>query len=81
MIRKRKVNNVAICFVNSFMNPANEQKMRDILAGAIPDATISLSSDIMPEIFEHERFSIKFQGLDARLTGVEPARVLHDILA
>jgi len=30
---------------------------------------------------EHERFSIKFQGLDARLTGVEPARVLHDILA
>ncbi len=30
---------------------------------------------------EHERFSAKFQGLDARLTGVEPARVVNEILA
>ncbi len=30
---------------------------------------------------DFERFSIKFQGLDARLTGVEPARVVHEILA
>jgi hypothetical protein len=28
----------------------------------------------------HENFSVKFQGLDWRLTGVEPARVLTDIL-
>jgi hypothetical protein len=28
----------------------------------------------------HDTFSVKFQGLDARLTGVEPARVLTDIL-
>lgn len=28
----------------------------------------------------HERFSVEFQGLDMRLTGVEPARVLHDVL-
>jgi hypothetical protein len=27
------------------------------------------------------RFTVKFQGLDARLTGVEPAKVLQDILA
>lgn len=30
---------------------------------------------------DHARFSVKFQGLDARLTGVEPARVVKDILA
>lgn len=30
---------------------------------------------------DHARFSVKFQGLDARLTGVEPCRVLHDILS
>ncbi len=30
---------------------------------------------------DHQRFSVKFQGLDMRLTGVEPARVVHDILA
>ena len=29
---------------------------------------------------DHERFSVKHQGLDARLTGVEKARVLHDVL-
>jgi len=29
----------------------------------------------------HEQFSYRFQGLDFRLTGVEGARVVHDILA
>ena len=29
---------------------------------------------------DHERFSYKFQGLDQRLTGVEPQRVLKEIL-
>ncbi len=29
---------------------------------------------------DHSRFSVKFQGLDMRLTGVEPARVVKDIL-
>jgi hypothetical protein len=28
----------------------------------------------------HRRFTYKHQGLDQRLTGVEPAPVLHDIL-
>ncbi len=30
---------------------------------------------------QHEAFSVKFQGLDAKLTGVEKANVLRDILA
>ncbi len=30
---------------------------------------------------ELEQFSFRFQGLDARLTGVEPARVLSEILS
>lgn len=29
---------------------------------------------------DHQRFSVPFQGLDMRLTGVEPARVLHEVL-
>ena len=29
---------------------------------------------------DHERFSVKFQGLDMRLTGVEEARVVKEIL-
>jgi hypothetical protein len=31
--------------------------------------------------FDHERFSYKYQGLDQRLTGVEPCRVVHEVLA
>ena len=30
---------------------------------------------------DHQRFSVKFQGLDSRLTGVEPCRVVPEILA
>lgn len=30
---------------------------------------------------DHRQFSYKFQGLDAKLTGVEPARVVREILA
>jgi hypothetical protein len=30
---------------------------------------------------DHERFSVKFQGLDARLSGVEGAKVVREILA
>jgi uncharacterized protein (DUF1501 family) len=31
--------------------------------------------------FDHQRLSVKFQGLDQRLTGVEPAHVVHPILS
>ena len=31
--------------------------------------------------FDHQRFTYKFQGLDQRLTGVEPARVVEELLA
>ncbi|HZZ70681.1 MAG TPA: DUF1501 domain-containing protein [Pirellulales bacterium] len=31
--------------------------------------------------FDHERFTYRFNGLDAKLTGVEPARVVKELLA
>ena len=31
--------------------------------------------------FDHERFTYRYQGLDQRLTGVEPARVIKELLA
>ncbi len=30
---------------------------------------------------DHERLSFKFQGLDQRLTGAEPAKVVRDFLS
>ena len=31
--------------------------------------------------FDHERFTYKFQGLDARLTGVEGTHVIKELIA
>jgi hypothetical protein len=31
-------------------------------------------------LVDHERLTFKFQGLDQRLTGVEPARVVRELL-
>ena len=31
--------------------------------------------------FDHERFTYRYQGLDQKLTGVEPAQVIKELLA
>ena len=57
ILRKRGVQAVAVCFINSYVNGQNERRMKEILQEVMPDVHISISSQIMPEIFEHERFS------------------------
>src|SRR5919204_393705 len=57
VLRKRGVKTVAVCFVNSYANPAHELRMREILEEELPDVAVSTSAEILPEIFEHERFS------------------------
>ncbi len=48
---------VAICFLFSFMNPAHEQRVRDLLHAAHPGWTLSVSSDLLPQIREYPRLS------------------------
>jgi N-methylhydantoinase A len=57
ILARRGVEAVAVCFVNAYANPAHEQRMEEILREALPDAAISTSSGVLPELFEHERFS------------------------
>lgn len=57
LIRKRGARTIAVCFLNSFANPAHETRMREILEEEIPDATVTTSAEILPEIFEYERFN------------------------
>jgi N-methylhydantoinase A len=57
LLRRRGVATVAVCFINSYANPANERRMRQILEEELPGVAISTSSEVLPEIFEHERFS------------------------
>jgi N-methylhydantoinase A len=56
-LRRRGVKTVAVCFVNAHANPAHEDRMREILEEELPEVTVSTSAEVLPEIFEHERFS------------------------
>ena len=51
------IESVAIGFLHGYANPAHEALARDVLAAALPDLSITLASDVCPEIREFERFS------------------------
>ena len=57
ILKRRGIKAVAVCFINSYVNGQNERRMKDILEEVLTDTHISISSQVMPEIFEHERFS------------------------
>jgi len=57
VLKKRGVESVAICLMNAYMNPEHEQRLQEILIAEMPEADITTSSETLPEIFEHERFS------------------------
>src|ERR1700754_901013 len=48
---------VAICFMHSYVNAAHEQRTAEILKKAMPSLSITLSSEVCPEIREYERTS------------------------
>ena len=55
--RKRGIESIAVSFLNAFLNPVNEREMGRILREECPDASITLSSELIPVIFEFERTS------------------------
>lgn len=57
ILKRRGVAAVAVCFMNAYVNGAHERRMKEILAQEMPDVPVSISSQVLPEIFEHERFS------------------------
>lgn len=57
VLRREKVESVAVGFLHAFVNPDHERRVRDILAAEMPEVWISLSSDVSPEMREWERFS------------------------
>ncbi len=51
------VASVAVCLLNSFRNPTNEQALGAALADLAPDLFVSLSSAVAPQIREYPRAS------------------------
>ena len=48
---------VAIGFIHSYLNPAHEERARDILAARLPGIPISISAEVSPQMRELERFN------------------------
>jgi N-methylhydantoinase A len=53
--RDRGIRSIGVCFIHAYANPAHERRMREILAEEHPEATVSISSDVLPEYREYER--------------------------
>ena len=56
-LEKHGVEAVAVCFLHAFTNPAHEEMARDWLAERLPDVSVSISSEVAPQIREYERMS------------------------
>ena len=56
-LKATNVRSVAICFLNSFANPAHERLVAKRIAELIPELFITLSSDVAPQIREFPRAS------------------------
>lgn len=56
-IREAGINAVGVALLHSYRNPANERLVGEILAEIAPDLTVSISSEVAPEIREYERVS------------------------
>ena len=51
------IESVAIGLIHAYANPAHEQRIAEIINSAHPDLSLSLSSQVCPEIREYERLS------------------------
>ena len=52
-----KVEAIAVCLLNSFVNPSHELMLRDIVRRRAPGLPLSVSFEVLPEIKEYERTS------------------------
>ncbi|MDA8584871.1 hydantoinase/oxoprolinase family protein [Rhodobacteraceae bacterium] len=48
---------VAVGLIHSYLNPAHEEMVRDVLAEKLPNVAVSISSEVSPQMREYERFN------------------------
>jgi N-methylhydantoinase A len=56
-LKKKGVESVAVCFLFSFLNPDHELKIKELFAQEFPEARLSLSCEVLPQIREFYRMS------------------------
>src|SRR5262245_9068695 len=53
----QKIESLAVCLLFSFLYPAHEARVRAIVLEEMPDVSVSLSSEVVPQIREYYRLS------------------------
>ena len=56
-LQREGVESVAVGFLQSYVNPLHERRVRELLEQHAPQLWVTLSSDVCPEIREYERIS------------------------
>ena len=56
-LREEKVTSVAVCYLHAYKEPKHEQETKQILEAKLPGVSVSISSEVFPEIKEYERVS------------------------
>jgi N-methylhydantoinase A len=56
-LRRRGIRDVAVSFLFSYVNPAHELRVRELVAELHPEATVSLSHEVFPRWREYDRTS------------------------
>jgi N-methylhydantoinase A/oxoprolinase/acetone carboxylase beta subunit len=56
-LQAENIEAVAVCFLHAYANPANEEAAARVLLARRPDLSVSLSSQVLPEIGEYGRVS------------------------
>src|SRR5215468_251969 len=56
-LKAEKIESLAVCLLFSFLHPEHEARVREIVLEEMPDCSISLSSEVVPQIREYHRLS------------------------
>ena len=56
-LKAENVESIAVCLLFSFLHPEHEARVREIVRAEMPDCSVSLSSDVLPQIREYYRLS------------------------
>jgi N-methylhydantoinase A/oxoprolinase/acetone carboxylase beta subunit len=56
-LKEAGVEAVAVCFLFSFLHPEHEARVAEIVREEFPEAFLSVSSEVLPQYREYERFS------------------------
>ena len=53
--KRKDVKSIAVCLINSYENPVNEKRIKEIVEREAPEIFLSSSFEVLPEIKEYER--------------------------